>query len=71
MREQARDRNRLEHILDQIDKILYISKDKSFAEFNEDPLLFGAIYCITFQPFSLTAERFFCSLLIHVPKNSE
>ena len=48
MREQARDRNRLEHILDQIDKILNISKDKSFAEFNEDPLLFGAIHCITY-----------------------
>jgi len=43
MREQVRDRNRLEHILDQIDKILNIAKDKSFAEFNEDPLLFGAI----------------------------
>ena len=43
MREQARDRNRLEHILDNIDKILNIAKGKTFAEFNEDPLLFGAI----------------------------
>ena len=30
-------------MLDHIDKVLNAAKDKSFAEFNDDPILFGAI----------------------------
>ena len=43
MREPLRDKNRLEHMLDHIDKILSAAEGKTFAEFNEDPILFGAI----------------------------
>ena len=43
MREQVRDRNRLEHMMDQIEKITKIADGKTFEEFNDDPVLFGAI----------------------------
>ena len=43
MRERLRDKNRLEHILDHIDKVLGAAEGKTFAEFNDDPILFGAI----------------------------
>ena len=43
MREPLRDKNRLEHMRDHIDKVLDAAKNKSFAEFNNDPILFGAI----------------------------
>ena len=39
MREPLRDKNRLEHI----EKVLNAAKGKSCAEFNNDPILFGAI----------------------------
>ena len=31
-------------MLDHIDKVLNVTKGKTFAEFNDDPILFGAIY---------------------------
>jgi len=43
MREQVRDKNRLEHILDHIEKVLAAAEGKSFAEFDSNPILFGAI----------------------------
>lgn len=43
MREQIRDKHRLEHILDHIEKVLNAAEGKTFAEFNDDPILFGAI----------------------------
>ena len=43
MREPLKDKHRLEHMLDHIEKVLNAAKDKSFAEFNDDPILFGAI----------------------------
>ena len=43
MREQVRDRNRLTHMLDHIDKVLSAAKGKTFETFNEDPILFGAV----------------------------
>ena len=43
MREPLRDKNRLEHMLEHIEKVLNAAKGKSFAEFNDDPILFGAI----------------------------
>ena len=43
MRELVRDKHRLEHILDHIEKVLSAAKGKTFAEFDNDPILFGAI----------------------------
>ncbi len=43
MREAIRDKNRLEHIIDHIDKVLDAAEGKTFAQFNADPILFGAI----------------------------
>ncbi len=43
MREAIRDKNRLEHIIDHIDKVLDAAEGKNFAQFNADPILFGAI----------------------------
>ena len=43
MREPLRDKNRLGHMLEHIEKVLNAAKGKSFAEFNDDPILFGAI----------------------------
>ena len=43
MREVIRDKNRLEHILDHIEKVLNAAQGKSFEQFSEDPILFGAI----------------------------
>ena len=43
MREVIRDKNRLEHILDHIEKVLDAAQGKSFEQFSEDPILFGAI----------------------------
>lgn len=43
MREAIRDKNRLEHIIDLIDKVLDAAEGKNFAQFNADPILFGAI----------------------------
>ncbi|MBR0243426.1 MAG: DUF86 domain-containing protein [Bacteroidaceae bacterium] len=43
MREPLRDKSRLEHMLGHIEKVLNAAEGKTFAEFNEDPILFGAI----------------------------
>ena len=43
MREPLRDKNRLEHMLEHIGKVLSAAEGKTFAEFNDDPILFGAI----------------------------
>ena len=43
MREPLRDKSRLEHMLDHIEKVLNAAEGKTFAEFNDDPILFGAI----------------------------
>ncbi len=43
MREPIRDKNRLEHIIDHIEKVLDASEGKDFAQFKDDPILFGAI----------------------------
>ena len=43
MRELVRDKNRLEHILDHIGKVLSAANGKTFVEFDNDPILFGAI----------------------------
>lgn len=43
MREQVRDKNRLEHMLDHIGKVLSAAEGKTFDVFNNDPILFGAI----------------------------
>ena len=43
MRETLRDKTRLEHMLDYIRNVMDAAKDKTFTEFNEDPILFGAI----------------------------
>ena len=36
MREAIRDKNRLEHIIDHIDKVLDAAEGKTFAQFNAD-----------------------------------
>ena len=41
MRERLRDKNRLEHMLEHIGKVLSAAEGKTFAEFNDDPILFG------------------------------
>ena len=43
MREPLKDKNRLEHMLEHIGKVLTAAEGKTFAEFNDDPILFGAI----------------------------
>jgi len=43
MREPIRDKHRLEHIIDHIDKVLSAAKNKTFEDVNDDPVLFGAI----------------------------
>lgn len=43
MREPIRDKNRLEHIIDHIEKVLDAAEGKDFAQFKDDPILFGAI----------------------------
>ena len=43
MREPLRDKNRLGHMLEHIEKVLNAANGKSFTEFNDDPILFGAI----------------------------
>ena len=43
MRESIRDKNRLEHIIDHIEKVLDAAEGKDFAQFKDDPILFGAI----------------------------
>ena len=43
MREPIRDRHRLEHMIDHIDKVLSAAKNKTFEDVNDDPILFGAI----------------------------
>ncbi len=43
MREPLRDKSRLEHMLGHIEKVLNAAEGKTFAEFNEDPILFGVL----------------------------
>ena len=43
MREQVRDRGRLEHILQAIDKVLEFTKDVKREDFKKDSILYFAI----------------------------
>ena len=43
MREPLRDKSRIGHMLEHIDKVLNAAQGKSFVEFKDDPILFGAI----------------------------
>ena len=43
MREPLRDKNRVEHMLDYIERVMNAAQSKSFSDFVEDPILFGAI----------------------------
>ena len=47
MRELLRDRNRLEHILDNIKKAQDAAKGFTFEQFSEDPIRFAAISYFT------------------------